>query len=215
MPKITLYPKTQRYDEDSRIQITEKIDGSNLTLFKLDDDLYIGQRNNVFKWDADNPQSTYKGLNGWLAEHGEQLRENLHSRSAIIGEWVGMGRLKYPKDFERFQMFAKGNIKHDFVLSRLNYDRDDFIYPFIDQEIPDFIGVVPHIVSLVARPTVEELDTIYDEYRLGVERDVEGFVLNNANHITKYVRMKNGTVEPHFSRGNNPDNGNRKLEEQK
>lgn len=34
-----------------------------------------------------------------------------------------------------------------------------------------------------------------------VERDVEGFVVNYKNIISKYVRMKNGKLEEHFDRG--------------
>lgn len=31
--------------------------------------------------------------------------------------------------------------------------------------------------------------------------NVEGFVVNYSNKITKYVRMKNGKLQEHFDRG--------------
>lgn len=34
-----------------------------------------------------------------------------------------------------------------------------------------------------------------------VNRNVEGFVVNYENRITKYVRMKNGKLTEHFDRG--------------
>ena len=49
MIKKEIYPKTQRVIcEGAKIQITEKLDGSNLVIFKLNDDLYIAQRNTIF-----------------------------------------------------------------------------------------------------------------------------------------------------------------------
>lgn len=42
MKKIELYPKTQRISVDGeKIQITEKLDGSNLIIFKLNDEIYF------------------------------------------------------------------------------------------------------------------------------------------------------------------------------
>ena len=35
--------------------------------------------------------------------------------------------------------FAKANVDDDFNLYNLNYNHDDFIYPFESQEIPKFI----------------------------------------------------------------------------
>lgn len=50
-------------------------------------------------------------------------------------------------------------------------------------------------------PTKEFLDSIYETYTNEVKRDVEGFVVNYKNIISKYVRMKNGKLEEHFDRG--------------
>lgn len=47
----------------------------------------------------------------------------------------------------------------------------------------------------------EHLDSIYEKYCKSVNRNVEGFVVNYKNIITKYVRMKNGQLREHFDRG--------------
>ena len=50
-------------------------------------------------------------------------------------------------------------------------------------------------------PTKEHLDSIYTKYCEKVNRNVEGFVVNYKNIISKYVRMKNGKLQEHFDRG--------------
>ena len=99
-------------------------------------------------------------------------------------------------------MFAKGNIDDDFNLYNLIYDHSLFIYPFIDTTIPTFIGIVPEVCELSVLPNKEHLDSIYAKYTEKVGRNVEGFVANYKNNITKYVRMKNGKLAEHFDREN-------------
>lgn len=77
----------------------------------------------------------------------------------------------------------------------------DLLVTIANQEIPNFIGIVPEITELMGLPTKEFLDSIYETYTNGVKRDVEGFVVNYKNIISKYVRMKNGKLEEHFDRG--------------
>ena len=50
MIKKTIYPKTERVKISSEnvCEITEKLDGSNLCIFKLNEKLYIAQRNNIY-----------------------------------------------------------------------------------------------------------------------------------------------------------------------
>ena len=94
----------------------------------------------------------------------------------------------------------KANIDDEFNLYNLNYEHSLFVYPFVSQEIPKFIGVVPEVVELNVLPTKEHLDSIYEKYCAKVNRNVEGFVINYKNIITKYVRMKNGKLQEHFDR---------------
>lgn len=203
MIKKEIYPKTQRVSVlGDKVTITEKIDGSNLVIFKKNDELYIAQRNNIMLVEELDSTNAYKGLINWIMEHKEVLINELHNNSAVCGEWIGMGCLKYPVDEfdKRYYMFAKANIDDDFNLYNLIYNHDLFIYPFLSQVIPKFIGVVPVVTELKILPNKEHLDSIYKKYCDKVNRNVEGFVINYKNIVTKYVRMKNGTLKEHFDR---------------
>ena len=201
-----IYPKTKRVScRGDKVYLTEKLDGSNLVFFKKDDTLCIAQRKNIFTIDElENVKNVlYKGLYQWLLDNKEVLQSELHNDSAICGEWLGMGNLKYNvNEFDkRWYMFAKANIDDEFNLYNLIYDHELFKYPFISQEIPNFIGIVPEVAELVNLPNKEQLDSIYEKYTNKVGRNVEGFVVNYKNIITKYVRMKNGKLQEHFDRG--------------
>lgn len=205
MVKKCIYPKTKRVSCVGKlIQITEKLDGSNLCFFKKDDKLYIAQRNTIIGFDEleECKQLLYKGLYSWLEEHGAELNK-IRNNSVVCGEWLGMGKLKYPhEEFDkRFYMFAKANIDEDFKLYNIYYDHELLIYPFEDCEIPKCIGLVPMAYELMNVPDKEQLDVLYEQYWSGVQRDVEGFVINFDNHIEKYVRMKNGKLQEHRDKG--------------
>lgn len=206
MIKKEIYPKTKRVScSGDRVYLTEKLDGSNLVFFKKNDELYIAQRKNIFKITEleDVKDVLYKGLYQWLNDNKDVLIEEIHNDSAICGEWLGMGQIKYTIDefYKKWYMFAKANIDDEFNLYNLNYEHSLFVYPFVSQEIPKFIGVVPEVVELNVLPTKEHLDSIYEKYCAKVNRNVEGFVINYKNIITKYVRMKNGKLQEHFDRG--------------
>lgn len=200
MIKKEMYPKTKRMKIDGDlVQITEKLDGSNLVIFKKNDELYFGQRKNIFSLAELEEVKTicYKGLYQWAKDYGNILKDKLNEGSAICCEWLGMGTLKYTIDEfdKRVYMFAKGNIDDDFNLYNLIYDHDLFIYPFIDTVIPPFIGVVPVVANIKVLPNKKYLDSLYDKYREQVgNRNVEGFVMNYNNNICKYVRMKSGKL---------------------
>ena len=198
--KMTLYPKTRRYS-DSQISVTEKIDGSNLGFFKHEGELYIAQRNNIFSF-TNRKDISYKGLGTWLETNGFALKESLVEGACIFGEWVGMGRLKYPEFHHQFLMFAKANIRIDsgilFETYNMRYEHTHFVYPFVEQTMPDFIKVVP-IINVTDVVTKSLLDEVYKIYTKEVGRDVEGFVIRQGNDIQKYVRMKSGKLESHRS----------------
>ena len=205
MIRKEIYPKTKRVScAGDKVYVTEKLDGSNLVFFKKDDELYFAQRNNIFKFEEleENKDKLYKGLYQWLLDN-KDVFEDLHNNSAICGEWLGMGCLKYTVDEfdKRWYMFAKANIDDDFNLYNLIYDHELFIYPFQSQTIPICIGIVPEVAELNVLPTKTHLDSIYDKYVNKVGRNVEGFVINYKNIISKYVRIKNGQLREHFDRG--------------
>lgn len=206
MIKKEIYPKTKRVScSGEKVCLTEKIDGSNLVFFKKNETLYIAQRNNIISIDEIEEQKgvLYKGLYQWLIDNKDVLIEELIDNSAICGEWIGMGCLKYSVDEfdKRWYMFAKANVDDEFNLYNLIYEHSLFIYPFKSQTIPKFLGIVPEVQELSILPTKEHLDSIYEKYCNKVNRNVEGFVLNYKNIVTKYVRMKNGKLREHFDRG--------------
>lgn len=209
MIKKTIYPKTERVKVSSEnvCEITEKLDGSNLCIFKLNDKLHIAQRNNIYGIDEiDNMEVmkiTYRGLLAWLYEHKDFLELELQDNSCLCGEWIGMGKLKYPIDeFEqRFYMFAKANVNPQMELYNFRYYHNVFIFPFKSQVIPNFIGVVPIAYKMGIVPDKGKLDKLYAEYCNKTKRNVEGFVVNYQDRISKYVRMKNGKLTDHFDRG--------------
>lgn len=203
MIKKTIYPKTQRTAGLNKIIITEKIDGSNLTFFKYEDELYFAQRNFIFKFSEleEMKQKVYKGLYNWLTEHGKDLEERLNNNSVICGEWVGMGRIKYGHAFDdiKFLMFAKANVNDKFDLFNINYYQEFFIYPFVDKNIPDYIGKVPVAFTVTNQPETKDLNERYDFYTNSVNRNVEGFIINSGNSVSKYVRLKDGKLTEHHA----------------
>lgn len=200
MIKKEIYPKTKRISVDGfKIQLTEKLDGSNLAIFKKNNVLYIAQRKTIFTLEEieEVKQILYKGMYEWLKTNGEYLKEHLIEGSCVCGEWLGMGKLKYTVDEfdKRLYMFAKANIDDEFNLYNLMYDHTLFKYPFDNQELPSFIGEVPIIADIKVAPDKNMLDSIYSKYCVKVGgRNVEGIVINCNNLISKYVRMKNGKL---------------------
>ena len=202
MIKKSIYPKTKRIGNVNTVVITEKLDGSNLAFFKKDGVIYIATRNNILNTKEDTGEFKsilYKGMQGWLSENLSKLEDLLCEGSVICGEWIGMGRLSYPNLDKRFYMFAKANLEYDLSLKNIVYIHDFFKYSFTNQEIPDFVGVVPIVKEVNFAPQIKDMDELYQEYTKEVDRDVEGFIICQSNSILKYVRMKNGKIEPHFS----------------
>ena len=134
---------------------------------------------------------------------GNYLQEHLLENAAICGEWLGRGQIKYSVDQfdKRFYMFAKANIDEEFNLYNLKYNHELFNYPFVNQIIPNFIGIVPEVTKIDVLPDKIILDGLYRNYTKKVQRKVEGFVINYKDTISKYVRYKNGKLTEHFDRG--------------
>lgn len=205
--KQMLYPKTTRLkNSTSSYVITEKLDGSNLTFFKHNGELYFAQRNNIFMWEPDVDQKAlYKGLYGWLVENGDKLKDSLNDKSAVVGEWIGMGRISYGDNLDkRFYIFAKANvdvIDDKFKMYNIIYKQMLFIYPFVDQVIPEFMDIVPIVDESLVAPSVSYMDDLYDYYRAHKNYLPEGFIviLPTQNNVFKYVRNKDGKLQDHKS----------------
>ena len=198
MIKKTLYPKTKRVQYKNRVVITEKLDGSNIGFFKINGELVIAQRNNIFLMSEleENNQMLYKGLRGWLDENGEDLKNRLIEGSGFFGEWIGMGKIKYPDLDKKVYMFAKANYDKG-EIKNLYYEHELFIYPFENQEFPGYIGIVPVVQERDNLPDIETLNYLYNIYCSKTQRNVEGFIVAQNNNVNKYVRMKNGKLEEH------------------
>lgn len=198
MIKNTLYPKTKRVQYKNRVVITEKLDGSNIGFFKINGELIIAQRNNIILLNEieECKNVLYGGLYGWLKEYGEDLQNKLIEGSGFFGEWIGMGKIKYTDLDKRVYMFAKANyVKGE--IRNLYYEHELFIYPFENQEFPEYIGIVPVVEERETFPDIETLDYKYEIYKTKVDRNVEGFIIAQNNNVNKYVRMKNGKLEAH------------------
>lgn len=197
MIKKTLYPKTKRVQFKNRVVITEKLDGSNIGFFKLNGDLIIAQRNYIFKALEIDKNIAYKGLIGWLEEHAEDLKNRLIEGSGFFGEWIGMGKIKYPNLDKKVYMFAKANITDKLEIKNLYYEHELFKYPFENQEFPDYIEIVPVVEVRKTYPDIDTLNYNYELYKNKVQRNVEGFIIAQNNNVNKYVRMKNGKLQDH------------------
>lgn len=196
MIKKTLYPKTKRVKLENKSVITEKLDGSNIGFFKVNGELLIAQRNNIFTMEEVDKNMAYRGLIAWLQEHGQDLQNKLIEGSGFFGEWIGMGKLKYPDLDKRVYMFAKANLDKG-EIKNLYYEHELFKYPFVEQEIPDYIGIVPVVEARETYPDLDTLNYNYELYKTKVQRDVEGFIIAQNNNVNKYVRMKNGKLQDH------------------
>jgi len=201
MIKKTLYGKTPRYNGENAVaRVTEKLDGSNIGFFKLNGELLIAQRNNVLQLSEleEVKDKLYNGLYQWLLDNGEELKDSLHEESGFFGEWIGMGQIKYPDLDKRVYIFAKANINEELEVRNVYYDSELLLYPFIDEDVPEFVGFVPFVEIFEAYPCIEELDLLYAVYCNTVDRPVEGFVVCYRNAIKKYVRYKRGKLEDHM-----------------
>ena len=212
MIKMTLYPKTSRFSENEKeFVLTEKLDGSNLGIGRIGEQIYICQRNYVFTLEEfiKGTKLEYKGLRDWLTEHQRELKELIYDGSIMFGEWLGMGKISYlhlDKFKNRFYVFAKGRIKLNddkLELSNLVYDLDLLHYVFTTQEFPKFISKVPLVDNLKDINT-KTLDKVYNDYVDKENRKVEGFVIydNRSKIIKKYVRYnREGKLVPHKEKG--------------
>jgi len=195
--KKTVYPKTKRIT-DSKTIITEKLDWSNLWIFKLDWNIIVAQRNNIYRFDELTSKKSYKWLYGRLQENKDNL--DLCEWSWIFWEWIWMWQIKYWESLDKkFYMFAKANIDELLDVRNINYQKQLFIYPFESQEIPDCIGVVNTVIETNTSIDKDSLDKIYEGYIARVNRKVEWFIINTQWNITKYVRYKNGILKEHSS----------------
>lgn len=193
--KKQIYPKTTRFSDSFTI-ITEKLDGSNLWIFRLNWEIMVATRSQILKI-SEIKKWNYKGLKNWLEENLEKL--DLHEGSLIFWEWLGMWHIKYSEVFDKkFYMFAKANIDENFEIKNLNYYEKFFIYPFESQKIPECIWVVPVVAEVDVSVNLDFLNHIYEEYKKEEKRNIEWFIIIERWKISKYVRHKNWKETEHL-----------------
>ncbi len=204
MIKKKLYPHTERIKENNTVQITEKMDGSNIGFFNKDGELLVCTRNYIISLDEIEKQKNilqgYKGLYEWLQEYGEVLKKEIYVGSGIFCEWMGTnGHVKYPQEvrYNKVYIFAKARITDNYEGEKIIYDINLFKYAFNSKTIPAYMDIVPVVWEAEQYPTVSNLDELYQSYSKDVSRNVEGFVVSFNDRIEKYVRMKNGKLEKH------------------
>lgn len=204
-----LYPETTRLPLERKWQITEKIDGQNLSIGSINIDgephLFYATREQIF---LDNELDqldggTYIGLKEFHEEKGEWLLKNLYFGSVLFCEWCKGKNGSYGKDIF---YYGKGRLVSPSIHSLeelkldkkyINYHIDQLAFPFAEAVIPEFF-TLPTVFYLEVYPTVEILDKLYDEYSLTLpNRYAEGFVVYDGHTILKYVRRKRGKLKPH------------------
>lgn len=207
MRKQQIYPKTKRIGLIDNIQITEKLDGSNLGIGLYNGMLYVFTRNRIYnEVELDlYKDMLYKGLYNYILQHKERIKRILNDNTIIFGEWLGMGNIKYDTVFKEFNVFAEAKLLFNhsidkFELSHLNYNLDNIHYAFVNEEFPyeiwDTVPIVQHNLDNINK---DSLDILYDDYCSKQNRKVEGFVIVNKNFNIpeKYVRYKNGKLTEH------------------
>lgn len=116
------------------IIVTEKIDGTNASIFISEDakTIYTGSRT---RWIS--PEDDNYGFAKWVASRGEELLELL-GPGHHFGEWYGNGiQRKYGLKEKRFALF---NVQR--WASERNMDRFGYAIPKATL-VPDWIDVVP------------------------------------------------------------------------
>ena len=101
--KIKLYPsikmlETNQYDDKQTINwkqtfyLEEKLDGSNITFVKYNDQLYCFSRNQLITPEA------FKDWNQFMEKWGNLIKQNLQNGQTLNAEYIKQGRIKYVFD---------------------------------------------------------------------------------------------------------------------
>ena len=78
MLKKEIYPKTKRVScLGDKVYITEKLDGSNLCIFKKNEELYIAQRKNIINFSELEEQKDYERRQKKILQNRPKIRISL------------------------------------------------------------------------------------------------------------------------------------------
>lgn len=159
------YPKFKEpFVKGDKIQIQEKLDGSNLSIMKDNGKLRIFSRTR----EITGNYTDFKGLEEWIKEHESIILQTLKNGNVIFGEWLGQAKIPYNKkagkgEIERYYMF-------DMATSIENMNDEERIIRHYVPLIVAFdyasrmkIPFVPIINTELEFNTFEELTPIYVE----------------------------------------------------
>lgn len=195
MMEKTLYPKTRRMKAfgDVELQITEKMNGENITIFTDSrKNKYLATRNFIFTDDdlknnidveANKPIS--KRLKAWFLIYACKEIDLLPNR-AIHCEWLGDNKEYMEQGGKPVLIFAKSIMKISKVEideEFLKYNHDNLKYAFVNAVIPDCLDKVPHLCSAKMKHLMNLTDYDLRCDIVGYSRlrgyHVEGFVYSN------------------------------------
>lgn len=171
-PKSVALDKVEQALEGKVVRIEEKIDGSNVGIHKVDDELILQSRNLIL--DKDKPGSFSKFV-AWVKEHEAGLLEYMHDGELWYGETVGMGKLRYPN--------APPFILFDILHASKEWSKRAHFPPNIDINIPLYVGLyqgIEHVRSFLGP----------SQYNGAIEK--EGVVVKATNVTLSYTNKTTG-----------------------
>jgi hypothetical protein len=187
--KFTYYGKTNRHSGNDTYQITEKINGENLSIGNFNNTLVVFQRNNVFV-PKDFDQIGYKGLQEFISVNHEFLIDNIPNGCIVSGEWLSNN---YYETKEKWLVFAMQKITDELVYTVADYDyiigtinhctsvrnyNIDYISECLENLFDnELIGLVPIIESKI-KCVPSEFCTGREDYSvLNPKKKLEGYCI--------------------------------------
>lgn len=123
MLETNQFSKNSQVDWDQPFSLEEKLDGSNISFIKYNDQLYCFSRNQLI-----TPKA-FKDFDQFLAKWSDAIKNNLHNGEILNAEYIKQGRIKYVFDetqIPNLVLFDLGSVNEQW----LNY-------VFANQEQPD------------------------------------------------------------------------------
>jgi ATP-dependent RNA circularization protein (DNA/RNA ligase family) len=173
-PKSIALTKVEEFLQNAHVVIEEKVDGSNVGITRVGDELYCQSRNQLLT--KENAGMFSKFL-AWVDEHRLYLRMGMNDGDTLYGEMVGNGKIRY-KNVEPFLLF---NVR----------DNEDNWFPASD--MPDWLPKVPLLYTGVFRG-LEHARSYIGQSQLDPSVEMEGVVVKATNVLCNYTRASDSVV---------------------
>jgi hypothetical protein len=173
------------------VNVTEKLDGANLSIWKADDGvIHVGSRNNDLTLNG----NTFNGAVEYVNNHkGIKKFFEFHPTCRLYGEWLVRHTLSYNETaYKQFYLF-------DILRNDLQYAPQQYV-----QEIGESYGiqVVPDLGTFT-NPTIQELTALVEQPSVYGEKR-EGIVIRNPEFVNQFGDKCNAKI---VSEGFMEDNG--------